>query len=220
MNPTDCFLAHLKASVHLRREMAGNRTGEMPPVRFYGAEDLVLQHGQNFVPARRSPLVVEPRECFRRSYFAATRRGSRWIYTEGFGYRPNFGLAIHHAWLTRADTPGVAYDVAWEETGDVLYLGVPLRADYVRQVFESSGKQQFGVLMAHWLKYPLLTGKLDIESVIWQGGKSWLRQTTCGRSGFQRTSIVRPYRVDGRHACNSNSLRGVFEFVGRAVPRL
>ena len=52
------------------------------------------------------------------AYRLAMRRKSPWIYTEGYAVG-SVGLAVHHAWVTRADEPGVAYDLAWEDTSEI-----------------------------------------------------------------------------------------------------
>jgi hypothetical protein len=103
-----------------------------------------------------------------RGYQLAGRKGSRWIYVEGYAVNPGCPLAVPHAWLTRADTPEQAYDVAWDAAGDAEYLGIPFQMDYVRHVYRASKKRELGVLEAWWLGYPLVTGATAVEDVIWQ----------------------------------------------------
>jgi hypothetical protein len=53
-----------------------------------------------------------------------------------------------HAWVTRADTPEAAYEVAWEYNEGVQYLGIPFRTDYVKEVYLASKRQRLLVVRA------------------------------------------------------------------------
>ena len=135
------------------------------PYRFRGVEDLVLQFGRPYDPAptqhRRGPQA-----CFQAAYRVAAGKSSRWIYVEGFALS-EFG-ALRHAWLTRADTPDAAYEVAWADREGAEYLGIPLRRDYVREIYLSSKCKYYGVLDAWWIHSPLVTGETPIEDVLWK----------------------------------------------------
>jgi hypothetical protein len=141
--------------------------------RFRCLEEVVLQFGRAYHPAP-SPFPPAPTACFQKAYRAAARQGSRWIYVEGYAISGTIGGGLHHAWLTRADTPDVAYDVAWLDTERAHYLGIPFQIEYVRQVHLASkrhrypGGPRYGVLEAWWLDLPLVTGKTPIEDVMWK----------------------------------------------------
>jgi hypothetical protein len=129
--------------------------------------DFVLKNGRSY-SAAESPHRRVKRCCFQRSYLLAKRKGSPWIYTEGFAISPLVGLAMPHAWLTRADQPGRAFEVAWESSENAEYLGIPFQFDYVRKVFWAGNCQYYGVLEAWWIHYPLMTGEQPLEEVIWK----------------------------------------------------
>jgi hypothetical protein len=135
------------------------------PCRFCNAEELILRHGRAFT-AGRFPYTPVARACFAQSYRFSTRARSRWIYVEGFALRSGVPFPVHHAWLTRADTPQTAYDTAWNDSEDSIYLGIPFKTKYVRQAFHLSGKTQYSVLQAYWSGFPLLTGKDSIEEAM------------------------------------------------------
>jgi hypothetical protein len=82
------------------------------------------------------PVAPIHKACFEQSYHLTTRRGRiRWIYCEGYAISKAVGLGILHAWITRADAPGDAYDLAWNygTRRDTAYLGIPFKAEYVRE---------------------------------------------------------------------------------------
>jgi hypothetical protein len=73
---------------------------------------------------------------------------------------------MHHAWVTRRDDPGAAFELAWEE-GAASYFGVPIKRDYVRAVVHAGNRHwRYGVLDAFWIGSPLLTGEEPVENVI------------------------------------------------------
>jgi hypothetical protein len=83
------------------------------------------------------------------------------------------GLPVQHAWVTRADEPGEAYEMAWRHHANAAYFGIAFKPEYVRHVFETSGKETYSVLDAWWMDYPLVTGKTAIEEVMWTPTPLW-----------------------------------------------
>jgi hypothetical protein len=145
------------------------RTGVWPKppdgVRFLCVEDMVLQHGRIYkaAPTNWHPI---PRACFHLAYERAVRpRKSEWIYVEGYAARPTLGIVVQHAWLTRADTPQLAYDTAWDDNAEAIYLGIPVQAAYVRKCHRSSKHGYYSAFDTWWLGHPLLTGKVRIEDI-------------------------------------------------------
>lgn len=141
--------------------------GERPAQLIYKCnEDLVRSHGQFYEPAGTQPFQPIARACFGQSYRIATRKNSHWTYVEGYASHPRTGLVVAHAWITRPDAPGQAFDLAWDgDLSDAIYLGIPFRAGYVRKVHLASKRQYYGVLDAWWMDYPLLTGKTALAEV-------------------------------------------------------
>lgn len=157
-----------------RRTVWAEGLADVDKLRYVCNEDLVLKHGRTFTRAH-SPFVPMPKACFSRSYDIATRKANPkgWIYCEGYAIAPKCPMAVNHAWLTRADTPDLAYEVAWDWGGaeDTVYFGMAFEADYVRKVHYAS-KRQFYSVLDHWWganSYPLLTGEVKIEDVMWKG---------------------------------------------------
>src|ERR1700680_3455916 len=113
--------------------------------RYFGGEDLVLQYGTEFTPAplpEKHGLQSYPSACFRNAYKAATPKGSPWIYVEGYAIRRLDTLGILHAWLTRADTPGSAFDPTWKPVEDdgIVYVGIAFRREYLVKARRRSKK--------------------------------------------------------------------------------
>jgi hypothetical protein len=137
-------------------------------VKYFGIEDLVLQKGIVDPRSMQPPPVRPiPRACFDQSYRLATRTRAKWVYVEGYALSPDsLGLAVHHAWVTPADNPTVAVDLAWDNP-DAVYLGIPFRADFVKRTHQASGSKEYSVLDTWWQHYPLLTGAAAIEDVMW-----------------------------------------------------
>jgi hypothetical protein len=138
---------------------------------YWCAEDFILKHGQTFRRAAMPPPVLPiPRACFQQSYELCTKKRSRWIYCEGFALS-ELGLVVHHAWVTPRERPGEAYDLAWSEERhrNPAYMGCAFRPEFVRDTYKSSGKlNELSVLYAWWAGFPLLTGAVEIEDVIWK----------------------------------------------------
>jgi hypothetical protein len=165
MTPSTSTSLHEQLTLYRQLREQGPWKGHAPPTRFSCIEDLVLRHGRTYTAGRAVHEPV-PRACFCRFYKLAGRKGSRWIYVEGYAASAGCRMVMPHAWLTRADTPGRAYDVAWSDAAEgAEYLGIPFRMDYVRRVYHASKRRQFGVLEAWWLGFPLVTGETPVEEV-------------------------------------------------------
>ena len=162
MTTLDSLRQQLEQAVAARRHFHGTPAG----FRFACIEDLVLQFGRVFTP-RQSPFAPTAKHCFWRSYQQATRKRSPWVYVEGYGARPKaLSLSMHHAWVTRADDPTGAYDLAWDDPFDCAYIGIPLRASYVRHCHMASKRLWTSALDTFWMGYPLLSGEDRIEDAI------------------------------------------------------
>lgn len=100
-------------------------------------EGFVLAHGRRWEGAPRPAGVPlgEPKQCFANAQQLAV--GTRYaeaeglVYVEGYAVsrRLNTFFPVLHGWLM--DRHGRAIDVTWDDAPDALYLGVPLRTDYV-----------------------------------------------------------------------------------------
>jgi hypothetical protein len=193
----------LQTYVNLRRH-SGMVSGEH---RYDGIEDFVLQNGRAYQPAK-SPHSPMPRGCYQMAHRRAGHAGSPWIYVEGYAVHPLTSLAVPHAWLTRADQPDRAYDVAWkwEYSQGAEYLGIPFRFAYVRQVFLASKRQYYGVLEAWWMHFPLITGEQRIEDVIWKPLEEGLRRRQKG-GGMTAESQL---EWDGRNLYRIKGKKRVF----------
>jgi len=168
MTPLEALREQMQWNIDFRRRSA-------PPadLRFLCIEDLVLQHGTVFQRAvKRPPVQPIPRSCFAQSYRLATRKGSKWVYCEGYAVCPNsFGIAINHAWVMNPADPGEAHDLAWplDQTRDITaYIGIPFRPEFVRETHKASGRRDYSVLDTWWQHYPLITGETRIEDVTWR----------------------------------------------------
>lgn len=165
----DFFLEQLRLPVEMRKSMH-QKTRSGKNYRFFGAEDLVLKFGREFKGVARLKHEFEydvPQHCYQNAYKAAIRRGSPWIYTEGFGYHERLGLAVAHAWLTRADTPGVAYDPTWSNPWIALhsgrYFGVQFSREFVSMMHKRSNRKYYGLFDLPEQDWPLITGEVPIE---------------------------------------------------------
>lgn len=157
----------MKSTITARRYFHG-KYGD-PSLKYICFEDLIVQHGQFFPRAAAPPPVRPvPRECFSQSYRLTMRKGARWIYCEGFALN-EIGMPIHHAWVTKRDAPGEAFDLAWgdERHAEAVYRGIMFKPEFVRETHLASKEGMYSVLDAYWLRYPLMTGKVKIEEVRW-----------------------------------------------------
>lgn len=91
----------------------------------------VLNLGCSWQPAPRSEVPLgEPKMCFLNATEAAFG-SERWVYCEGFAWRDQQVLPIHHAWLIDA-TSGLVHDPTWgEPVPSVEYLGVAFQTSVV-----------------------------------------------------------------------------------------
>jgi hypothetical protein len=130
---------------------------------------MCCRYGSEFTPApltEQHGLRSHPSACFGNAYNAAIPKGSPWIYVEGYGIGRLDRIGILHAWLTRADTPGVAFDPTWKPVKDdgIVYVGIPFRSEYLVKARRRSKK--YGLLDAWEDRWPLLTGRDAIDDVI------------------------------------------------------
>ncbi len=143
--------------------------------RFFGMEDLVLKHRHVFATGnlpRNHRLRDVKRACFYNCYQAAHRHNSPWIYCEGFALIGRLKCFVaHHAWLTRADSPGIAFDPTWtgsfsiHDMASATYMGIPFRRQYILQLHRKA-QNEFCVLDAAYNRHALLRGVERLEDVI------------------------------------------------------
>lgn len=166
MPTIDDLREQLEMTVKLRQTMMKPRD-----VRFIGSEDLVLKMGAEYPRYEGPQKPTIPRACYANSYRLATRRGSRWIYCEGFAVHDRMPLAVPHAWVTPIGNPGEAHDRTWADARGALYIGIAFQTAYIRKVWRAPASRKmdsFCVLDCWWLHWPLLTGEHKIEDVIWK----------------------------------------------------
>ncbi len=145
------------------------------PPAYYGMADLIVQHGQPFQPKplpRGHKLNTFAKQCFFNCYRAIARKTTPWVYVEGYAVTDKLFMPVHHAWLTRKDDMSVAYDPTWQinlsdtwTPENSLYLGIPIRREYVIEMHRLSRRQWFSVFDTWWADYPLLTGKVKLEAI-------------------------------------------------------
>ena len=88
MTAIDDLRKALNLMVRLRQQTAP--TDWQRKLMYKCNEDLILQHGTVYHRAKRKPPVCPiPKACFQQSYRLATRKGSKWIYVEGFATSPD-----------------------------------------------------------------------------------------------------------------------------------
>ena len=83
---------------------------------FSSIEDLAQRHGRSFTPALRIDrdwrLHESEKEVVAHCYAVATMRyGVGWVFVEGWIRFTKTGRVKPHTWLTRVDTPDIAYDM-------------------------------------------------------------------------------------------------------------
>lgn len=168
--------ANLRAQLEMHINFRRTMVGESFPYPYLCNEDLVLKHGRSFFRASRSPVSAIPKACFHQAYRLATRKGSKWIYCEGYAVSPSFcGMAVPHAWVTSPVYPELAYELAWPfgNANNTAYYGIAFDAAYVRKMHLASERLYYSVLDTWWADpdYPLITGETKVEDVMWKGTK-------------------------------------------------
>jgi hypothetical protein len=162
--PLESLRQHLEFNVEFRQL---SKPADWP-YPFLCIEDLLLRCGSVFERSTvRPPVEPIPRACFYQCY-RLTQRKSRWIYCEGYGHSAH-GFPAHHAWVVRDDAPTLAVDLAWADgtPDDTAYIGIPFQRGFVREMHVASKRKQYSVLDTPWARYPLLTGKIQLEDVMW-----------------------------------------------------
>lgn len=156
---------YLRASVEMRKDLKKDYK-----LTYSCAEDFVLRHGTEYraaSPERMKNLNWRTsKHCYQNAYKAAIYRKSNWIYTEGFAIHPNVDICLPHAWLTRSDNPGMAYDPTWTNNKEAIYFGVPFKKEYISKMFKESKRKHFSVIYTYWNNYPLLSGEHKTEEII------------------------------------------------------
>lgn len=102
-----------------------------------GPRDFVLAHGRSFEAADHELPRGEPGMCFRNAFEVAARHP--WLtYVEGYAWRAQKLMPIHHAWVHDQANPTRAYEVTWDTSGDE-YVGVAFDLTFVRKQLLATG---------------------------------------------------------------------------------
>lgn len=120
----------------------------------------ILRHGRDFQITKKSfPKLGKMKQCFMNAYKLADRDHTL-TYVEGFA---NGIIPVHHAWCV--DRHDNVVDPTWRDGQD--YFGVPFQ---LRAVVEGILRREaYGSLIDDWeAGWPLLTGKVALESVLVQ----------------------------------------------------
>lgn len=139
---------------------------------FSSIEDLAQRHGRSFTPAGRIErgwrLHESEKEVVAHCYAIATMRyGAGWVFVEGWVRFAKTGRVKPHTWLTRTDTPNIAYDMEFNSSKEPIeYFGVPLFHGYVKHCFKGSGYKSYSALDTPWNNWSLLRKTKLLEKSI------------------------------------------------------
>ena len=147
--------------------------GKLEGWRFSCNEDLLLKFGSEYRYGENLGYPI-PKACYHQAYSRSVRKNSPWIYVEGMAWRPGVIMPVNHAWVTRADTPGVAYELAWNgDNAGAVYIGIQFSREYMRKChLASKASRLYSVLDTWWMDYPLLSGVDKIEEVMLDAARS------------------------------------------------
>lgn len=135
--------------------------------KFACKEEFILEHGQEWIAAKR-PATISKRndgECFSNSASVLAERQD-WVYVEGMAITAGLpDHVVHHAWLIDPQTRKVI-DPTWNEPENATYFGVPFKDLYLLQVVTE--RKQYGVIDFWEDDWPLLRGS-DPAVFLWRG---------------------------------------------------
>jgi hypothetical protein len=100
-------------------------------------ERFIDRNGTVFQPRPFAGLRMMPTLCFQNCMdllFMQAGRGL--LYAEGYGWRQDFPLLIHHAWLVTPD--GKVVDPTWVHPETYQYIGISLPRDEAWAVVEEA----------------------------------------------------------------------------------
>ena len=125
---------------------------------YWGMEDFLLQHGQEYqyAPLPKGVKRGIVKMCFQNAWELAKRR--KWLYVEGMAQGI---IPTHHAWVANPKHPTIAIDPTWSENlvpGEQrVYIGVPFNLDLAGKM-----RKKESSLLDDWQgSFPLYTGELN-----------------------------------------------------------
>lgn len=141
--------------IHYLRMMSQIRGKPPKGFAYNGIEDLILKHGEVFVPAPLPPDIKKGRMkmCFKNSAGAALSLDGGWEYTEGVALSKGL-IPVQHAWLSY---DGRAFDPTW--TDGVEYVGVVFDKALLSTILLAT--KHYGVLEDWRNNYPILRNKFN-----------------------------------------------------------
>jgi hypothetical protein len=145
---------YLQANVKMRKQMRKQH----PSFAYYGMEDFLLKHGQDFqyAPLPKGVKPGTPKLCFENAFRLARRR--HWWYVEGMA--DSGVIPVHHAWVVNPEQPSIVIDPTWEH-GILLsrkrfYIGVPFNLAAI-----AKARKRMATMLDDWQgEWPLFTGKI------------------------------------------------------------
>jgi hypothetical protein len=128
-----------------------------PTFPYWGMEDFLLQHGQEYQYAPL-PKGVERgtiKMCFQNAWKLAKKK--KWHYVEGMAMGI---IPTHHAWCLDPKNPTIAIDPTWSESlvpvENRFYIGVPFNLELVGKT-----RKKESCVLDDWRGgFPLYTGEL------------------------------------------------------------
>jgi hypothetical protein len=96
----------------------------------------VLRQGKAYINDGRKPLrgLMEPNECFRNATVYSRTYGGE--YVEGYVFKPNLPILIHHAWAAEG---GQVIDPTLRDNAEAQYFGVRFNRKLVLQTTMRQG---------------------------------------------------------------------------------
>ena len=151
---------------NLRRFQVLNGIKRRRRYAYESVEELLLEHGQEWTPARNQddglPLVKTwPKQCFDNAYRMARASRGRLQYAEGYAVSI---IPVEHAWLI--NEAGEVIDPTWHRHGNGIgreYFGVTIPLERVKEI-RSLGRVATALFCWEYA-HPLLRER-------WDGGES------------------------------------------------
>jgi hypothetical protein len=140
-------LAHIVQLMTMVRDLWEGNQPENHGFHYIGRDDVVLREGRVFTDfAHEDPKDDEyctPRQCFTNALHIALRshldqggNEPRRTYVEGMAMKPGL-IPVHHAWTV--DEAGRVYDPTWQHEPNTVYIGVPVRWQYLAHHVSAQG---------------------------------------------------------------------------------
>lgn len=92
------------------------------------------------LPIKDGIRRMKARECFSNATHLVLRYPERFIYCEGYGITQVLGFSVgEHAWVLDRDNDYAVVDPTWSNTAGAVYLGLPIRREYLYAKISESG---------------------------------------------------------------------------------